>query len=216
VLVACWSAKGGSGTTVVAVAVASVLARAAGEAVIADLAGDVPMVLGLAEPSGPGLGDWLDAGDAVPADALTRLEVAGPGGLRVLPAGRSSAGTAPARGDVLAALLSADARPVVADCGSRPDGAAPAVAAAAAVSLLVLRPCYLAQRRAAAFPLRPSGVVLVDEPRRSITAADVESVLGVPVRSVVALDPEVARAVDIGNHGTHVPPRLQRALRHAA
>lgn len=215
-LIACWSAKGGVGTTVVAVSLASLLARTAGESLVADLAGDVPAVLGLPEPSGPGLGDWLAAGDAVPADALARLEIAGPAGVRVLPAGAAADGASAGRGDVLAALLAADARPVVADCGAMPSGARLAVAAGATVSLLVLRPCYLALRRAAAFPLRPSGVVLVDEPGRSLTVADVESVLGVPVRAVVDLDPAVAKAVDAGTLGARLPRRLQRSLRHAA
>jgi len=214
-LVACWSAKGGCGTTVVAVSLASLLARAGG-ALVADLAGDVPAVLGMPEPSGPGLADWLAAGESVPADALARLEVAGPADVRVLPAGGSLDGAPDGRGEVLAALLGADARPVVADCGSMPRGPRLAVAAAATSSLLVLRPCYLALRRAAAFPLRPSGVVLVDEPGRSLTVEDVEAVLQVPVRAVVAVDPAVARAVDAGSLGARVPRRLQRSLRHAA
>lgn len=215
-LIACWSTKGGCGTTVVAVSLATMLARTAGEAVIADLAGDVPAVLGIAEPAGPGLADWLQAGDAVPADALGRIEVPGPAGVRVLPAGDGVDGAPPGRGDVLAALLAADPRPVVADCGSMPIGTRLAVAAGGAVSLLVLRPCYLALRRAAAFPLRPSGVVLVEEKGRSLTAADVESVLGVPVRATVEVDAAVALAVDSGSLGIRPPRRLQRSLRHAA
>jgi MinD-like ATPase involved in chromosome partitioning or flagellar assembly len=215
-LVACWSAKGGCGTTVVAVSLASLFARAAGEALVVDLAGDVPAVLGIPEPSGPGVGDWLCAGDSVPADALARLELAGPGGVRVLPSGATIDASAPGRGDVLAALLAADARPVVADCGSMPAGARLAIAAGASASLLVLRPCYLALRRAEAFPLRPSGVVLVEEKGRSLTAADIEAVLNVPVRATVAVDSAVAHAVDTGSLGLHVPRRLQRSLRHAA
>src|SRR4051812_17819786 len=168
-------------------------------------------MLGLPEPSGPGLADWLRAGDAVPADALSRLELDAPGGVRVLPSGADVDDVAAGRGDVLAALLGADARPVVADCGSMPTGARLAVAAGASISLLVLRPCYLALRRAAAFPLRPSGVVLVDEIGRRLTAADVEAVLDVPVRAVVAVDRAISDAVDAGSLGAHLPRRLQRS-----
>jgi hypothetical protein len=65
--------KGGSGTTVVSVALASLLARnAPGGALIADLGGDCPSVLGLSDRAGPGLADWLGAGPDVPADALAR------------------------------------------------------------------------------------------------------------------------------------------------
>jgi len=216
VLVACWSTKGGCGTTVVAVSLASVFAATAREAVVADLAGDVPAVVGVPEPSGPGLADWLRAGDAVSADALERLEVPAPGGLRVLPSGAGIDDVPAGRGEVLAALLASDARPVVADCGALPSGARLAVAAAASMSLLVLRPCYLALRRATAFPLRPSGVVLVDEPGRAITVADVEAALGVPVKAKVAVDPTIARAVDAGSFGARIPRRLQRSLRRAA
>jgi MinD-like ATPase involved in chromosome partitioning or flagellar assembly len=216
-LVACWSAKGGSGTTVVAVALATLLARPSGSSLLVDLAGDVPAVLGLPEPSGAGVHDWLAAGDAVPTDALSRLEVAGPAGVRVVPRGASSdEGAADGRGDVLAALLASDPRPVVVDCGSQPCGAARTIAASASVSLLVLRPCYLALRRAAAFPLRPSGVVLVQDDGRTLTPADIEAVLDVPVRAVVAVDPAIAVAVDTGSLADRLPRRLQRSLRRAA
>lgn len=215
-LVACWSAKGGSGTTVVSVALAVLLARSSSSgALLADLGGDVPAVLGLADPSGPGLGEWLTSGETVPADALSRLEIDGPAGLRVLPAGVTG-GSPPRRTEVLAAVLAADPRPVVADCGSGPCGTALAVAAAASVSLLVLRPCYLSLRRALQAPLRPSGIILVSEPGRSLGRRDVEDVLGVPVRAVVAIDPAVARAVDAGLLPSRLPRGLERALRHAA
>lgn len=215
-LVSCWSAKGGSGTTVVAVALAAMLARSSSSgAVLADLAGDVPAVLGLPEPTGPGLGEWLASGPGVPVDALGRLEMEGPGGLRVLAAGVAAAG-ATDRAEVLAAILAADPRPVVADCGSGPAGPGLAVAAAASTSLLVLRPCYLSLRQALKAPVRPSGVVVVREHGRALGRRDVEDVLGVPVRAVVDIDPAVARAVDAGLLPVRLPRGLERALRHAA
>ena len=60
------------------------------------------------------------------------------------------------------------------DAGSSPAGAALDIVAAATVSLLVVRPCFLALRRAVAAPVRPSGVVLVREPGRSLGRRDVE------------------------------------------
>ncbi|MGH9246054.1 MAG: hypothetical protein ACRD29_17400, partial [Acidimicrobiales bacterium] len=61
-LVSCWSTKGGAGTTVVAAALALLLARShADGAVIVDLAGDVPVALGAADRPGPGVADWLAA-----------------------------------------------------------------------------------------------------------------------------------------------------------
>src|SRR5438105_1160177 len=72
--VACWSVKGGSGTTVVSAALALSVAAAGTDALLADLAGDVPAALGIPEPDGPGLADWLGAGPDVPGDALGHLE----------------------------------------------------------------------------------------------------------------------------------------------
>jgi MinD-like ATPase involved in chromosome partitioning or flagellar assembly len=219
VLIACWSVKGGAGTTVVAAGLAATLARSSPVgAVVADLAGDVPAVLGLAEPSGPGLSEWLAAGDEVPLDALVRLEVDAGHGLAVLPTGSDPEGLrGPGeRGAVLAGMLAADARPVVADCGRDPAGAALAVAAGAGTSLLVLRPCYLSLRRAVAAPMRPSGVVVVSEPGRALGADDVEEVLGVPVRARISVDPAIARAVDAGLLAGRLPRGLAHPLRRAA
>jgi MinD-like ATPase involved in chromosome partitioning or flagellar assembly len=215
VLIACWSAKGGSGTTVVAASLAVLLARRADHgALLVDLAGDVPAALGLPDPAGPGVAGWLDAGADVPPDALGRIEVdAGPG-LRLL--ARGSGALDAGRADVLAALLGGDPRPVVVDCGAAPDGAALTVAGAADRSVLVTRPCFLALRRALAAPLRPSEVVLVTEAGRSLTDKDVQAALQVPVTATIAVDPVIARAVDAGLLATRLPRGLERGLRDAA
>lgn len=214
-LLACWSAKGGSGATVVSVALATLLARSPGGALLVDLVGDVAPTLGLADGPGPGIGEWLAAGDSVPADALPRLEVAGPGDLRVL--GPGSAPAAPgARAEVLAALLACDPRPVVVDCGTAPAGVALTVAREAATSLLVTRACLLALRRSQQAPVRPTGVVVVKEAGRALGVADVENVVGAPVVAEVPLDEAVARAVDAGTLGRRLPRSLQRSLRHVA
>ncbi|NBO79756.1 MAG: hypothetical protein EBV42_00635 [Actinobacteria bacterium] len=69
----CWSVKGGSGTTVFSCALAVALAERYGTATMIDLCGDVPAVLGMAEPPGRGVRDWLMSGDreASQLDALT-------------------------------------------------------------------------------------------------------------------------------------------------
>src|SRR3954454_20712659 len=75
VVVCCWSVKGGVGTTVVATALAMVLARAApAGALLVDLAGDARAVAGLPDdPDAPGVAEWLREGPGVPADGLGRL-----------------------------------------------------------------------------------------------------------------------------------------------
>jgi cellulose biosynthesis protein BcsQ len=215
VLIACWSAKGGSGTTVVSVALASLLARSsAGGVLLADLGGDCATVLGLPDHTGPGLRDWLDAGADVATDALSRLELDVRPGLRLLP---WAGGAAPSGGgERLAAALADTSRLVVVDCGPAGSPAGLAVAAMAGLSLLVLRPCSLALRRALAAPVRPSGVVLVREPQRALGRRDVEDVLGVPVRAEIPYDPAVAQAVDAGLLNCRVPRVLERGLRAAA
>ncbi len=216
-LIACWSPKGGSGTTVVSTALGLILAGTKGAALLVDLAGDVPATLGLPEPDGPGLSEWLAAGPEVPDDALSRLEVEAASGVRLLPQGSGDVPAATSgRSDALLAALSVERRPVVADCGRASDGVTLAMAAGATLSLLVLRPCYLALRRALAAPLRASGVILVGEEGRSLGRRDVEEVLGIPVRAEVAFDPAVARAVDAGLLSRRVPRGLERSLRRAA
>ncbi|MFP4511356.1 MAG: hypothetical protein ACLFRV_00250 [Acidimicrobiales bacterium] len=216
-VVSCWSAKGGSGTTVVAASLALVLARAPGdEVLLVDLAGDVPAALGLAEPAGPGVMDWAEAGSDVPADALARLEV--PVGPRValLPRGAGPGVVATERMELLAAMLAADDRTVVVDCGTlTAETVALPMAAGATVSLLVTRACYLSLRRAVAAPIRPSAVALVNEPGRALDRRDIESILGVPVTAEITVDPGVARAVDAGLLASRLPRSLQRALRDA-
>jgi MinD-like ATPase involved in chromosome partitioning or flagellar assembly len=216
VLISCWSAKGGSGTTVVAASLAILLSRGdpAG-AVLADLAGDAPAVLGLPEPDSPGLAGWLDAGPAVPADALARLEVTVAPGLTLLPRGRGELGVE--RADVLANLLDQGNRPVVADCGTHLHGAAEVVAAGAGRSLLVTRPCYLSLRHALRATQRPSGVLVIREPGRALGRDDIERVVGAPVLAEIEADPAVARAVDAGLlSAARLPRSIEKALRHAA
>ena len=237
-LICCWSSKGGAGTTVVAAALAIKLAHDVSNGggpngggpsgvVLADLGGDVPAVFGLpSDVVTPGLAGWLAAGVEVPADGLARLEVPVRSGLTLLPRGRGP--LAPGRAEVLAGMLAADPRPVVVDAGvvpvregdgrgAGPDGEAALVLAASAThSLLVLRPCYLALRRAVSSPLRPSGVVLVGEPGRSLDAHDVEAVLGVPVTAKVRVTQRVARVVDAGLLAARLPRSLAFDLRDAA
>ena len=214
-LTACWSAKGGTGTTVVATTLALLAARdAEGGALLVDLAGDAPATLGMQEPQGPGVAEWLAAGDDVPADALARLETPAARGLTLLARGAGPLDAT--RAEVLASVLAAEPRAVFADCGVAVDGASLAVALAADRSILVIRPCYLALRRAIAAPLRPSQVVLVREEGRALTAIDVEAALDVPVVATIDVDPAIARAVDAGLLLARLPRLLERGLRDAA
>lgn len=219
---ACWSVKGGAGVSVVAASLAQRLAASHGEALLVDLGGDQPDIVGVPAHGTAGIADWLAGGDAVPADGLGRLEIELPGGLSLLSRGRGPLAGGE-RASVLLAMLAQQRRPVVVDCGV-PLGEviAPvhelgiAVAGAATRSLLVIRPCLASLRRALGSPLRPSGVVVVSEPGRALGAGDVSEVLDVPVVAEVSVDPSIARTVDAGLLLSRPPRQLQRGLRHAA
>jgi MinD superfamily P-loop ATPase len=220
--VSCWSAKGGSGTTVVAIALATMRGRVSEHgALLVDLAGDCPSAMGLPEPTGPGIWDWLEAGDEVPVDALGRLEVEVSDQVSLLTSGRGAIDGVARAGGLLDAL-GADPRDVVIDLG-RVVGATGLVSEVAATiargtdqSLLVTRPCFLSLRRALASPVRPTGIVLVSEEGRALGRREVEDIVGVPVVAEVPVDASVARAVDAGTLAMRMPRGLERWLRHAA
>ena len=216
-LTCCWSVKGGSGTTVVAASLALLAASAPGGALLVDLAGDVPAALGLPQPSGPGVRDWLSADAGVDADAIEHLSQPATPGLRVVPAGAGDGEGPPSRSrvELLARTLAEQEVAAFVDLGV-PGPAWQPLLARADTSLLVLRPCYLALRRATALASRPTGIVLVREPGRALGRREVEDVTGVRVLAEVDVEPSIARAVDAGLLASRLPRGLSRALRAAA
>lgn len=214
-LVCFWSPKGGSGTTVVTVAAALVAAREASVR-LADLAGDVPAVLGLARDPAPGLGEWMDLVPDASVEALGRIAVEVAPRLLLLPRGARATDPPSAAGAALGAALAHGGGLTVCDAGQL-DGAGPQVLEAADASVVVVRGCYLALRRAVGHPAlgRVQGVVLVDEPGRSLGARDVEDVLGAPVLAVVEARAATARAVDAGVLASRMPESVARPLHGA-
>ena len=209
----CWSAKGGSGTTVVAAALALVLSQRH-PALLVDLGGDSPAALGMAEPHGPGISEWFASATADGA-ALSRLSVDATDALQLVPRGVAPL---PPPDDPqwsrLVVALAAIGLSVVVDAGTGVPP--PTLVSAATHSLLVTRPCYLALRRAVATGLQPTGIVLIDEPGRALTARDVERSLGAPVVAELPYDPAVARAVDAGLLAARLPRSLAHSLKNAA
>jgi hypothetical protein len=206
----CWGAKGGSGTTVVAAALGLCLPP---PVMLVDLAGDMPAVLGLSEPAGPGVHEWLIS--TAPAQQLLELGVHVAAGVTLIPAGRHrTEEIGVERWDTLVTALTADDHHLIVDAGTGPPPAA--LHELADRSLLVIRACYLALRRAVTAGVCPSGVVLVDEPGRALRAVDIETAVGAPLVATVAIDPTVARAVDAGLLASRLPRSIQRDLRGAA
>jgi len=206
---------------VVAAAIALRLARSV-PVVLADLAGDLPLVLGLEmDPEKPGLADWLAAGPGVSDDALDRVTVPIGPRLSIMPRGPAASAAADrsfvnGTGAALAEALGRRGT-VVVDCGAiTPDSPSWTVAAEAEQSLLVMRTCYIALRRAMALPLRPSGVVLLEEVGRMVDQQSVEEALGVPVVARIDWDQSIGKAVDIGLLSCRFPSKLRRVARAAA
>lgn len=223
-LVACWSAKGGSGLTVSTAGAALCAATSSDrEVILIDLVGELPVALGLGPlPEHRGLAEWTrSAQGKVEPDALDQLACEVRPGVRLIPLG-SGAIDADNGFRLLLDLIAVDDRLVLVDCGvldvddasmPRPDRAiVDAVLDRADQSLIVTRSCYLSLRRAARIAAVPTGVLLVTEPHRALLPADVADVLGAPVVARIAIDPAVARAVDAGLLAARLPRGFARAL----
>jgi MinD superfamily P-loop ATPase len=221
----CWAVKGGSGTTVVASALALTTPR---PTLLVDLDGEIPRVLGIPEPDRPGSSEW--ATSPAPASHLDDLLVNIGDGRELLP-WRAHSSPRPTLDDLDPGRLAEFARwigqwrarttspqcamgSVIVDAGT---GEPPPELVDDADRLIVVtRPCYLALNRLPSLTTKPTGVVLVREPGRSLTARDVETSAGAPVVATVDYDPAVARAVDSGLLMNRLPSQVRRELRAVA
>ena len=213
-VVALWSVKGGVGVTSMVTMLSMAQAQRAQEALIVDLCGDVPTLLGVEAESEHealvGVREWCALANPT-AEALTRLEhVAGPE-LRFIARGQGAISGDPS---ALWSVLSASPRHVVVDCGTTRDPASFAgqLVQAAPTSLLVVRECFLNLRAAQQSAIKPTGVIVLKEPGRCLGRSDVESVTGAPVIAECAVDPAIAQALDAGVVRARLPRQLLRSL----
>jgi MinD-like ATPase involved in chromosome partitioning or flagellar assembly len=211
-MIVCWSVKGGSGTTVVASTIA--LMRAAESqrgALLVDLAGDVPAVLGLAESSGPGIDDWFANCDHDSRMTLQSIAIQATANLQIIARGSKQLDAKENRNftELCAALKTFDL-PIIVDAGCGLPS--PDLLAHASSSLLVTRPCYLSLRRAAQLSVSPTGIVLVNEAGRALGKHDVEAVIGAPVVAEISFDAAIARAVDAGLLASRIPTIMSKQL----
>lgn len=213
-MIVCWSVKGGCGTTVVAAALALVLAqRLDVGARLIDLSGDIPSALGMSEPASEGIAEWLSATDHPGADALNNLMLPVTAHLGVIPRGRNIIVPSQLNPDRLRDLAHAVAQSPMATVVDAGSGLATIpIIEHATRSLLIIRPCYLALRRASLLTTKPHGVIVITEPGRALGVHDVESVVGAPVLAEIPFDPAIARAVDAGLLAGRVPTLLAKHL----
>ena len=213
-MIVCWSVKGGSGTTVVASTLALVQAEQSPRgALIVDLAGDVPAVLGLAEPSGIGVGEWFAQNENSSRMSLQSIAIQATANLQLISRGAATIDTTANFVELCASLATFD-MPVVIDAGCGVVSAD--LLARASSSLLITRPCYLSLRRAAQLNVAPTGIVLINEPGRALGKRDVESVIGAPVIAEITFDASISRAVDAGLLASRLPSLLAKQLSVAA
>ena len=203
-ITAVYATKGGQGVTTTAAALAILTARAGARTLLVDTAHDQPAILGLPDPTGPGLGDYLQ-----PASRTTLAQITTPvaENLDLIHRGDTEIVFAThTYGQLTGGLGHYDH--VIIDTHN----AAYAWTLHVDRRLLVTRPCYLALRRSAVTP-RPDAVVLINEHERALNATDVETVLGIPITATVPYHPAIARAIDAGLLTTRLPRELARALR---
>ncbi len=208
-----WAAKGGSGTTVLSCSVALLSARQHESTLLIDLAGDAPTALGMPDPAGPGIHDWV-GGSSAPPSATMAIGVNVTDKLRLIPAGSMVSPSDHPRWLELGEYFAAADAAIVIDAGTRPPPAS--LMAVAEQRILVTRACYLSLRRAAASQLIPTGVIVVLEPGRALRPIDVAHALNAPVIAEVDIDPAVARAVDAGLLAARLPRSLATSLREFA
>jgi hypothetical protein len=188
--------KGGSGTSVVSALLALAISGKASTTLV-DVEGDQSDIFGVSVPE-TGFRDWWRSGRD--ASALGQLGVALSPALQLVGPGNPAVPFTDRQIDV-----SSD-RPVIFDAGTvRDDCVAAHVVEASSKSLLILRPCYLAARRASSTSLRVDGLIVVEERGRALQAHDLGDVVGAPVVATVPWDVSIARTIDAGRLGNRVP-----------
>jgi hypothetical protein len=188
------SPKGGNCTTVTATAYALLMAAQGTNTVLIDLCGDVPAAAGMAEPTTPGVNDWLSESSLSDAQALVTLGTPFDNGLVVVHRGASFVEGQPRWSDLANAITTLPMN-IVIDAGITflPDELRRAVTNVT----MVVKPCYLSLRRASRMQ-RPTQLFVVCEESRALTVKDVGHVLGMPVTCEIPYTASISRAVDAG------------------
>jgi hypothetical protein len=210
-LIGVWSPKGGTGVSTVTAVSALVAAREAPTVVI-DPRGDQAAILGIAAPSR----GWSDLASAteLPVDAINRIAVPCSDLLRLVGVGEVEPPfTIGAPADLLASARYC-APNVFVDLGVVGPNLR-GFAEALDTLVVVVRPCYLAVRRALGHPLlgRSVGAVIVEDQGRVLSPRDITATLGCRILATVDLRPDVARAIDSGTLAYRPPEHLVRSAR---
>jgi Mrp family chromosome partitioning ATPase len=225
-----WSVKGGSGVSTLCTVVAAALNGSSPEsALLVDmgdgdlrgmLSGDSPGVQThvVGAESGTGFCDWVVADETLDPSALQRLISTHPTPL--LTGGNSNELFAHQQLNRLTEgldWLATQYAHVVIDAGSPGSSLRTSTSTttinAAALSVLVLRPCLLSLRKAVASTLPATAAVLLGQPGSTLRASDIESSLGIPVVATIPFSPPVNRATESSRLFSHPPRAIKRSIR---
>ena len=211
-IITCWSPKSGSGTSVTAVAMAAISARMGKPTVLIDLGGDAAAILGLPTPA-LGLGDVIEAHSS---HTLRDVMVRAGEGLHLIASGftdlPSPYSNRWGRIDQILGEIASE-HLVLIDAGEF--GLPEWLDSISDSTVVVIRPCYIALRRAAEHNRSDhlaDAAIVVTERDRALTARDVSLVLGIPVVAEVPVHPDVSRRVDSGLLNSRVPDHLIDSL----
>ena len=220
-LTLCRASKGGAGATTVTAL--SALAHAE-RSLLVDLEGELGPALGIAPSDRPGVLGWLSS--SAPLEHLDDLLLDVDDTTALLPArGRRPDDPAAPEPSIARWMQLASwcrswavraAGTVFIDAGVVGASTPPdAFAGACDRRWLVTRRCYLGLRRVGSYTLDHTGVVVIDEPGRSLSSADVAAAVGAPVEVVIPWDHAIARAVDAGICSSRPRRSTMRALQRA-
>ena len=194
--------KGGQGVTTIAGALATLTAHTGARTLLIDTGGDLAAILGRPEHHGPGLADYF----ANPNITLADITIPISDRLDLIARGTEPiAFNTYTYGLITGGLGHYDV--VIIDCALT-NTEWPALADQ---RVHVTRNCYLAVRNAIRLT-KPTHVVVITEPGRSLSNADIETVLGMSVTATITADVETARIIDAGILTTRLPRTVARAL----
>ena len=198
-----WSPKGGSGTTTLASSWALRMS-AHTDVHLVDVGGDIHKLFGIKSAADVGFRDWLTAPTELDSDSLDRLVRPVNDYISLIDSGEWIEGPmSHLQTRIEQFQRFADHRTCVVDAGTvgsdqRSFQVVKTLCEISDISICVLRPCFLGVDRARSLKFQTSGVMLVDEPGRTIDIPDIERSLAVDVLCSVPWDAAVARAVDSG------------------
>ena len=219
-LISCWSPKGGSGTTVIAAALAMLHAQLSGSWLV-DTQGDLDAVFPTGDaPATAGFRQWSSVINDARPQRLADVAYAATSDVTLIPAGPVVADAPRPSAQRIAEFAEWIGDDVaIVDAGTVGDGGesyARLFSDVADHSYCVVRLCFLSLRRLQQSSVTPTGLIIIDEPNRMLAPEDFVRSVHAPVIATIPWDASISRSVNSGTLGRAMPKQLVRALGRAA